>query len=245
MHSTHFRHQLHLYRKEVAVTLLLLVLLGRSSTAQVNIYKDDQRFESRMFHFGITLALNRSNYKITLDPNYLDQNEILEVHGLTNPGFALGILSDLHISKSLDLRFIPDLAFADRSIQYALSTSDTIPIKRIESVYLEFPLHLKYKSRPYKDFRLYVLGGFKYSIDMQSNASARLAENLVKVYRNDIALEYGIGMEFHLPLVIISPEIKVSYGLLNVLKPDDNLNFSSVLEKLRARSIMFSLHFEG
>lgn len=245
MHTTHFRHQLHLYRKEVAVTLLLLVLLGRSSTAQVNIYKDDQRFESRMFHFGITLALNRSNYKITLDPNYLNQNEILEVHGLTNPGFALGILSDLHISKSLELRFIPDLAFADRSIQYALSTSDTIPIKRIESVYLEFPLHLKYKSRPYKDFRLYVLGGFKYSIDMQSNASARLAENLVKVYRNDIALEYGIGMEFHLPLVIISPEIKVSYGLLNVLKPDDNLNFSSVLEKLRARSIMFSLHFEG
>lgn len=244
MHTTHLRNQFHLYRKE-AIVLLLLVLLCRSSFAQMNIYNDDQRYESRMFHFGISLAVNSSNYKITLDPHYLDQNEVLEAHSTSNPGFALGILSDLHLSKSFELRFIPDLAFSDRGIQYKLSTTDTIPIKKIESVYLEFPVHLKYRSRPYKDFRMYVLGGFKYSIDMQSNASARLAENLIKVYKNDIALEYGVGMEFHLPLVIISPEIKVSYGLFNVLKPDDNLIFSSVLEKLRARTIMFTLHFEG
>lgn len=211
----------------------------------MNIYNDDKRYDSRLFHFGITLALNSSNYKITLDQNYVEQGEILEVHGASNPGFSLGILSDLHLSKSFELRFIPDLAFADRSIEYKLSTVDTIPIRKIESVYLEFPVHLKYRSAPYKDFRMYVLAGFKYSIDMQSNATARLAENLVKVYRNDIAFEYGMGMEFHLPLVIISPEIKVSYGLFNVLKPDDNLNFSSVLEKLRARTIMFALHFEG
>ncbi|MEP7127824.1 MAG: outer membrane beta-barrel protein [Chitinophagales bacterium] len=222
-----------------------MVLLCRHSFAQVNIYTDDQVYDRRLFHFGISMGLNRSNYKIILDSNYIHQNEILDVHGTSNPGFALGILSDLHLSRSFELRFIPDLAFADRSIQYSMSTTDTIPIKKIESVYLEFPVHLKYRSRPYKDFRMYVLGGFKYSMDMQSNASARLAENLIKVYRNDIALEYGMGMEFHLPLVIISPEVKVSYGLFNILKPDDNLIFSSVLEKLRARTIMFTLHFEG
>lgn len=244
MHSAHLWNQFHLYRKE-AVILLFLVLLGRQSVAQVNIYTDDQRYDRRLFHFGISLALNRSDYKITLDSNYLKQNEILDVHGVTNPGFSLGILSDLHLSRSFELRFIPDLAFADRTIQYSLSTTDTIPSKKIESVYLEFPLHLKYRSRPYKDFRMYVLGGFKYSIDMQSNASARLAENLVKVYKNDIAIEYGLGMEFHLPLVILSPEVKVSYGLFNILKPDDNLIFSSVLQRLRARTIMFTLHFEG
>ena len=80
---------------------------------------------------------------------------------------------------------------------------------------------------------------------MQSNAQARLAENLIKVYKNDVAAEWGLGMEFHLPIVIISPEIKVSYGLMNVLRPDDNLNFSRVLDKLRARTIMFAIHFEG
>ncbi len=244
MHTSHLRHQLYLHRYKTLIIFLSVVLCQRSF-AQVNIYTDDQRYDRRLFHFGISLSLNSSNYKITLDSNYIYQNEILEVHTNNNPGFALGILSDLHLSKSFELRFIPDLAFADRTIQYSLSTTDTIPLKKIESVYLEFPVHLKYRSRPYKDFRMYVLGGFKYSIDMQSNATARLAENLIKVYRNDIALEYGMGMEFHLPLVIISPEIKVSYGLFNILKPDDNLVFSRVLEKLQARSIMFTLHFEG
>ncbi|MFI5134801.1 MAG: porin family protein, partial [Chitinophagales bacterium] len=236
--------QLAVYSKKI-VTIVLLAFLFLPVRAQYNVYQDDVKYNKRNFHFGIALGLNFSNYKITLDSNYLVQNEILEAHAVTNPGFSLGILSSLHLSKSFELRFIPDLAFADRSIEYKISTADTLAIKRIESVYLEFPFDLKYRSKPYKDFRMYVLGGFKYSIDMQSNAQARLAENLIKVVRNDYAFEYGIGAEFHLPLVIIAPEIKVSYGLTNILKADPNLIYARVLKGLRARSIMFSVHFEG
>lgn len=227
------------------IAVLFALAAGRQAHAQYNVYEHDVRFEQRKFHFGISLGLNFSNYKITLDSNYLTQSEILEAHPVTNPGFSLGILSSYHISKFFELRFIPDLSFADRSIKYKISSADSMPLKRIESVYLEFPFNIKYRSKPYHDFRMYVLGGFKYSIDMQSNASARLAENLIKVYRNDLALEYGAGCEFHLPLVILSPEIKISYGLRNVLKPDDNLIYSRVLQGLRSRTIMFTLHFEG
>jgi hypothetical protein len=209
------------------------------------VYEHDVRFAQRSFHFGISLGLNFSNYKITLDSNYLTQNEVLEAHAITDPGFSLGILSSLHLSKSFELRFIPDLAFADRSIEFKISSADTMAVKRIESVYLEFPFSLKYRSKPYHDFRMYVVGGFKWSVDMQSNASARLAENLIKVYRNDVALEYGVGCEFHLPLVVLSPEIKVSYGLTNILKQDPDLIYSRVLQGLRARMIMFTIHFEG
>ncbi len=244
MHTPHIWNKFHLYRKQV-LSAFFILLLSQTASAQMNIYEHDERYSRRNFHFGISMSLNRSNYKITLDSNYLAQNEILEAHALTNPGFSLGILSDYHISRSFELRFIPDLSFSDRSIQYKISTADTLPVKKIESVYLEFPLHLKYRSAPYKDFRMYVIGGFKYSVDMQSNAQARLAEDLVKVYKNDIGAEWGVGMEFHLPLVIISPEIKVSYGMLNILRPDDNLNFSRVLDKLHARTLMFTIHFEG
>jgi hypothetical protein len=244
MHAAKFWHQLVVHRKKILMVLALGFLFNQSH-AQYNVYQDDVKYSKRNFHFGIALGLNFSNYKITLDSNYLVQQEILQVHALTNPGFSLGILASLHLSNSFEFRFIPDLAFADRSIQYTLSTADSEPIKRIESVYLEFPFNFKYRSKPYHDFRMYVLGGFKYSIDMQSNAQARLAENLVKVYRNDFAFEYGVGCEFHLPLVIIAPEIKVSYGLTNILKQDNNLIYSSVLQGLRARCIMFSIHFEG
>ena len=244
MQATKFWHQFIVHRKKV-LTLLLLGFFSAHVSAQYNAYQDDLKYNRRNFHFGIVLGVNFSNYKITLDSNYLVQNEIQQVIPVTNPGFSLGILSSLHLSNSFEFRFIPNLAFADRSIQYTLASADSTPIKRIESVYLEFPFNLKYRSKPYHDFRMYVLGGFKYSIDMQSNASARLAENLIKVYRNDFAFEYGLGAEFHLPLVIIAPEIKVSYGLTNILKPDENLIYSNVLQGLRARQIMFSIHFEG
>jgi len=245
MHAAHCWHQFVVPRIKTLTLLTLLCLTAFRSQAQYNVYQDDVKYSKRNFHFGIALGLNFSNYKITLDSNYYEQDEILEAHAVTNPGFGLGILSSLHLSKSFELRFIPDLAFADRSIEYILSSADSVPVKRIESVYLDFPFDIKYRSRPYKDFRMYVMAGFKYSIDMQSNAQARLAENLIKVNRNDFSFDYGIGCEFHLPLVILAPEIKVSYGLTNVLKEDDNLIYSRVLQGLRARSIMFSIHFEG
>jgi len=244
MQAVKLWNQFAVYSKKI-LTIVLLALSFITAHAQYNVYQDDLKYNKRNFHFGIALGVNFSNYKITLDSNYLAQSEILEAHAVTEPGFSLGILSSLHLSKSFEFRFIPDLSFADRSIEYKITTADTPAIKRIESVYLDFPFDFKYRSKPYRDFRMYVLAGFKYSIDMQSNAQARLAENLIKVYRNDYSFDYGIGAEFHLPLVIIAPEIKVSYGLTNILKPDPNLIYARVLNGLRARSIMFSVHFEG
>ncbi|MCS6991478.1 MAG: PorT family protein [Chitinophagales bacterium] len=221
------------------------LLLAVPAAAQYNVYGHTLKYEARNFHFGIALGLNFSNYKVTMDSLYLEQGEITVTSPLTSPGFSLGIISSLHLSNSFELRFIPDLAFADRSLLYQLTSADSTPTKRIESVYLEFPFNIKYRSKPYRDFRLYVLSGLKYSIDMQSNATARLAENLIKVYKHDIAFEYGVGGEFHLPLVTVAPEIKVSYGLTNILKPDPNLIYARVLERLRARTFMIAIHFEG
>ncbi|MCS6917134.1 MAG: porin family protein [Chitinophagales bacterium] len=219
--------------------------MGRPAAAQYNVYGHNLKYQSRDFHFGIALGVNLSNYKITMDSLYLQQGEITVTSPITSPGFSLGIISSLHLSNAFELRFIPDLAFADRSIRYSMAGADSTPIKRIESVYLEFPVSIKYRSKPYRDFRLYVTSGFKYSIDMQSNATARLAENLIKVYKHDIAFEYGLGGEFHLPLVTVAPEIKVSYGLMNILKPDPNLVYARVLDRLRARTFMIAIHFEG
>ena len=131
MQITHFRNQLHIHCKKALIITVLLFSVLRAS-AQYNIYEDDLRYLQRNFHFGISLAANSANYKITLDSNYLTQNEILEAHAVSNPGFSLGILSDYHISRSFELRFIPDLSFSDRSIQYKLSTTDNIPVKTIQ-----------------------------------------------------------------------------------------------------------------
>jgi hypothetical protein len=244
MQATNFWHRFYLHRGKVILHVLLF-LLPFYSRAQYSIYENDLKYANKPFHFGVTLGFNESNFKITLDSAFIAQNKILNVKAVNGPGFNLGIISDLHLSKYFDLRFIPDLSFAEKDIDYTLKDSTGIVVKKIQSVYLDFPVHIKYKSKPYKDMRLYIISGFKYSIDMQSNASARKAENLVKVNQMDYAFEYGMGIEFHLPLVIISPEIKVSYGLTNVLAQDNKLIYSYIFQVLRARGILFSVHFEG
>ncbi|MEI7669914.1 MAG: porin family protein, partial [Pseudomonadota bacterium] len=242
--GTYFRHSKYLYSSKIVV-FICLCFLSQFVQAQYSVYEHDMRYSNKYFHFGITLGVNNSNYKITPDSVFIVQNKILKIETGRGLGFNLGILSDLHLSNKFELRFIPTLSLGEKNLFFTIKNQDTLTSRKIESVYLEFPFHFKYKSKPYKDIRPYVIGGLKYSIDMQSNAGARRAENLIKVNRNDIAFEYGIGVELHFPMVIISPEIKVSYGLNNVLAQDEKLLLSSAIQRLRTRTILFCIHFEG
>lgn len=223
----------------------MLACLVLPARAQFSVYEHDLRYSNKFFHFGITMGVNNSNYKITPDSFFIAQNKILKMETGPGLGFNLGILSDYHISNRLEFRLIPTLSLGTKNLFFTIKNQDTLTTRKIESVYLEFPFHFKYKSKPYKDIRPYVIGGMKYSVDMQSNAGARRAENLIQVNRNDVALEYGLGIEMHLPMVIISPEIKVSYGLNNVLAPNPKLNLSNAIERLSTRTIFFCIHFEG
>lgn len=215
------------------------------SFSQSQIYVDDIKYLNRPFHFGVTMGINNSNFKYVLDTNYMKQYQVLDVQSVKGPGFSVGIVSDLHLSKKFDFRFIPDLAFAEKDLNFTQRNNDTIANKKTESVYIDFPFLFKYKSKPYKDMRMYIISGLKYGVDLQSNADSRKADDQIKVFASDISFDYGLGLEFHLPMVTIAPEVKLSYGLINVLKNDDKLIFSAVLKQLRTRMFMFSVHFEG
>jgi len=67
---------------------------------------------------------------------------------------------------------------------------------------------------------------------------------LLKLKKDDLGLEIGVGFNFFLEYFTLTPEIKFGYGLTNVLDRDPNLKYSSVFDKLQSRMIMFSLHFE-
>jgi hypothetical protein len=77
-----------------------------------------------------------------------------------------------------------------------------------------------------------------------ANAGSRNAEDLVKLEKNDFGLETGLGFNFYLKFVTLSPELKFSYGLANLHNRDRNLKFSSVFDKLQSRMITVSLNLE-
>lgn len=201
-------------------------------------------YDQKRYHFGISLGLNVSDFKISLSEKFIHHDSILVVESSKGPGFNLGIVADLPIGDYFDLRFIPSLSFADKGLNYTMKQRDTLEDKGIESVYLDFPILLKFKSERIGNWRVYVLAGLEYGNDMASNAKARKAADKVKIIRNDFMYNYGAGFDFYFPMFKLSIELKMSHGMNNILAEDSKLIYSDVIQKLTSRTYLLSFHFE-
>jgi hypothetical protein len=225
------------------IIFALLFLLPLLSIGQHNTMENDMRFKKRFIKFGIHMGFNSSNFRAFNSQAFIENDTLLAINAENGTGFNLGIVSALYLHKNLELRFIPTLSFAEKTLRYEFENS-SVP-QKIESIFVEFPLHLKFKSDPIKDFRIYVIGGMKYGLDLASKSEARNAENLVKLNKFDIAVDYGVGIEINFPLFILVPEFKVSNGIINAHSKDPALIFSNSLDKLKSRTFTFSINFEG
>lgn len=241
MHKINFRNLFALHRYQV---IIILMLLAGSTYGQLTVSDYENRFSRKPFHFGISLAYNTSYYKVDFSQEFVYSDSILSVENLNGPGFNLGIISNLHLGDHFDLRAIPSLSFAEKSLLYTL-TDNKEETQLIESIYFNFPVAFKFKSKAYKDLKVFALAGATYSYDLSSNAKARNADDILKVGSHDVSIDYGAGFEFYFPYFIFSPEIKVSHGLINQHVPDANLIYSRMIDGLFARTILFTIHLEG
>ena len=199
----------------------------------------------KQIYFGIALGVNAANYRVVRKPLTGNNDTIKTIRSGFGPGFNLGIIGNWQFSKYFDLRFIPTLSFADRNVNYTTilraHPDTTLPVS---SIYLDFPLQLRFKSDPIKNVRVYVIAGVRYDYDLASNSSARNA-SLLKVGKNDAAGEYGVGLMIYFPYFIMSPEFKVTQGFLNVNSPTQNYIYSTVIQKLYSRTYTFTINLEG
>jgi opacity protein-like surface antigen len=239
MQTTHVRHIFNIHRLQK----LIIVLISSAFCLNVSAQRNVMEHYNRKIYFGITLGYNMSNYKVVHSSDFVTNDSILEVNSRRGPGFNLGIISNLKLNNYFDLRFVPALVFADKKIIFTQNNKEIT--KTTESIYTEFPIMIRFKSQPWKDMKVYVLAGMKYSLDLSSNAKARKAFDQIKIKRNDLSYEYGLGLQFFFPLFIFSPELKFSNGVFNVHQPDRNLIYSNMLDRLNIRTITISLHFEG
>lgn len=220
-----------------------------SAQAQLNGNFNYRDFQRKPYYFGITLGGNSSDYKIFRSKEFqADDNNIDVIQDINGPGWNIGIVTNLKVGEYFDFRFLPTLSFAERNISYKSGFADDIPIieeQTIESVFVETPFQARYKSAPYKDMRLFLLAGVKYSFDVAGSSRRKRDETLLKIADTDFTLEVGAGVQFFFPFFILSPEFKISHGLTNILIAEPGKNEANVIEKILSRTFTFSLHFEG
>tara|TARA_B110000967_G_scaffold200397_1_gene236145 strand:+ start:1479 stop:2192 length:714 start_codon:yes stop_codon:yes gene_type:complete len=235
--------------KQIKYFFIILLFIGASNSYAQKIKKPQNlvRYDFQKLHFGFTIGINELDFNIKKNSNTLSNDSLLTLLSNSQKGFNLGIVSNLRIGKFTDLRFIPTLVFGERNLNYGFIDSNGVSderVKRIESTLIDFPIYIKYKSARYNNFRTYVIGGVKYSIDVASQDKINdEGQEIVKLKKNDLMGEIGFGFDFYLEYFKFSPQIKLSYGILNLLSNDDTV-YTQSINHLSTNGWMISFTFE-
>lgn len=273
------------YKKILFIVGLMLVLLSNSLSAQQNKPLNLKNYDNEPYHFGFILGYNQmsyafkyvenysaiqhdaSEYPNTADPNFnVDAKYYARsVESKPQPGFTVGIVGNLRLSRYFDLRLIPSLSFGTRTITYQLykqmpigsstQSIDFVQNKSIFSTFVEFPLQVKYKSKRLNNIAGYVIAGGNLKFDLASQKKAQVdvtdaqtgkqitVVDNIKVKKSDLALEIGAGFDFYNAYFKLGLEIKMSFGMLNILD-SQNLIYDSSIESLKNKTLQVSLTFE-
>ncbi len=227
--------------------LFSTTLNGQISKKNYNFWE----FRNKPFYFGLTIGMHSSGYLTSKSSTFATSDSIVSISNVDRPGLNVNIITNLKIGQKFDFRFIPGFAFSERRFVFEDKSSNANEnndrVTRLESVFLEIPIHLRFKSDPYNDKRLFLVGGLKYSYDVASNSRVRRADadQLLQIAPHDFQMEIGAGLQLFFPFFIFSPEIKYSRGLSNIHIYNGRLEDSRILDKVISRALTISLHFEG
>ncbi len=258
MESIKLRHMYNLHWSKIILLSFGLVFFTSLDLTGQGVPKGNYNFwefRNKPFYFGLTVGLHSSGFIPSKSREFTNNSNITLVNGVSKPGLSLNIITNLKIGQYFDFRFIPGFSFAERQFFFEgtfpnpSNPGETLNFDdpRVESVLLETPLLLRFKSDPYKDKRFFVIGGLRYSFDVASNSRVNRAvqSDLLLLSPHDFQFEVGAGVQFFLPYFIFSPEIKFSRGLNNINIYNGELDQSRVLDSVISRAFTISFHFEG
>lgn len=234
-----------------AIGILMAVILCSSSIvrAQNNPYVDD-----RIIHFGFSLGLNFMSFGVTDSQENID-GEIYHARvSSMMPGFSVGFITDVRLSRHLSLRFTPGMQFASRTITYTNESGNEIQGSLgnesktdILSIPITLPLYLKWAAEREGNYRPYLIGGGGASFNV-----SRDREKPVLLKGWDYFVEVGFGCDLYFRWFKWCPEITYRIGFANQLAPITNRNelppqdqfYTLAIDKLLNRAIVLTFNFE-
>lgn len=249
-------------KKLLSSILLLLIVVG--SFAQKQRVNYLTTFDDKLIHFGFSIGINTLDFNVA-NYNPIGENPDFIPHPLDRvypasiirsdvatliPGFTVGIVSSLRLSKDFNLRLLPGLSFGERQLTYNVPVKDinvyeeNLSYYSVKSTFLDFPVLIKYKARRINNDRPYVIFGGAYRQDISRTAQ----EDLIKLKNGGVYAEVGGGWDHYFPFFRFSVEAKFSLGLTNQLgdlpAPTQRQYYSQSIKSLRSKIFTLAFHFE-
>ena len=106
-------------RKRTTYLLLLLFCFSAQISGQERKLQHQPYADYRLFHLGFTLGLHTQDLILTQSGYVNEHGEVwLSEIPHYSPGFTVGIISDLYLSRYMNVRAIPTLYLGDKQFHF-------------------------------------------------------------------------------------------------------------------------------
>lgn len=228
-------------------TLLALLLLLPAHAQEPKIMNRPY-LDNRFLHYGFFIGLNMMNMEVKnngfIDPATGEQ-WYTDVDNF-QPGFSVGVLGEFRLNKTLGLRIAPAMHFGQKHVSFHEQLSGRDSTQNIKSTYISAGIEMKIAAPRYNNFRPYFLAGVAPSVDLTVKKHHALLPK-----RFDCFVEVGAGCDIYLPFFKLVPELKFSFGLLNILEKNRSdlidatlMKFTNGIDKSRSQMVTLSFYFE-
>src|SRR5436190_3645921 len=116
----------HLLRRKIINCILILSICPIAGFSQLRYGGLNQPdHDSKPYHFGINLGINRSHFSFTHHPQFLGQDSVMGIESINSAGINLAWLVDFNLGTHFDLRTYPlNLTFSEKAFEYTLTYPD-------------------------------------------------------------------------------------------------------------------------
>jgi len=171
--------------------------------------------------YGFNLGVN---YSSLIDNDMPPKNASLS----NNLGFRLGLVADYKISKMLSISPKAEMSLNNCEINFT-NTDGSLTKYEVMPISLDFMTHFIFKKNNTKLSPYFFFG---------PNIKIPFSKNTDNSTNTDFAIDFGIGLDKAFTYFNFSPELRYSFGLLNV-------NKNPALETLNFHNISLVFNFVG
>lgn len=257
----------YLLRNKISIAILCVCFSSAAMAQRDEVFR--QYHDDLPYYFGLSIGLvnhnlnfNRGDKFIPSNASSQDMLSIVEINHANRIHYNLGISATYKLYDNILLKINPNfLIGGDKSFYFKRKKSPTINQEFIMSSGMAIlPIGIKFQSDRYNGFRHtdfmrhYLIVGGKIDFDLNLNnklgqsSSSNISLDNSKIFsypaliKNvDWGAELGVGLSFYLRYIVVSPEVKFSYGLRNLKKNDILV---SNIDRMTSNFVYFTLHIE-
>ena len=229
------------------IALLVVWSIATAISAQPQKVKNLPYIDLRRVHYGFMLGIHTQDLTFQHTGKMCDNGEswYAEIPDFS-AGFSVGLLMDLAFTERLNLRFTPSMYFGSKNIYFLDASSGEKITQDVKSNYLNLPVNFRYSALRVNNYRPYLMAGVNPSLDLSKRKETPLVFK-----RFDVAIEVGAGCDLYLPFFKLVPELKFSFGLLDLiehkrkdLRDPTLIKYTDAIDKSRSRMVSLSFYFE-